>query len=429
MDPSHQSLATPLNRPMVFHVDWYVDGVTAIPDVTLRIGNGRVVETILGRTSDAVDLGRVILIPGLVNAHTHLEFSLLTEPIPTTQRFTDWIRSVVRYRQSHPGSTPQAIAAGWNESLQAGTTLVGEIATVGWSLADYLQAELGGVLFQELLGLSDERVANQRELALAMTTNPWTASSCEGPSSSHLIAGLSPHAPYSVHPSLLVTAVQLASNHSLPIAMHLAETSAEIELLNQGAGEFRELLTGFGIWREGLFGGQRPLDYLKQLAGAGRVLVIHGNYLDDEELAFLAANRQFTLVYCPRTHAAFGHPTHPWRRLLELGGNVAIGTDSRASNPNLSLFAELQFLAGNHPEISPLELLKLGSTSGRRALLGEHAQTPTADFSADFSLVKWGANVDSDPTRNLFASANQIVGTMIRGQWRFLSAEIRENLV
>ena len=113
-------------------------------------------------------------------------------------------------------------------------------------------------------------------------------------------------------------------------------------------------------------------------------------------------------------HAAFGHTDHPWRRLLELGGSVAIGTDSRASNPDLSLFAELQFLAKLHPDVSHLELLKLGSTMGRRALLGDGIDRSLADFA----VVQWGDGVAPDPDRSLFADGNRIVGTMIGGEWQ-----------
>ena len=402
-----------------YHVAWYVDVESVRHDVTVRIGGGRLLEIVSGCSADAVELGHVALIPGLVNAHTHLEFSLLPEPIPATGRFTDWIRRVVAYRREHGDVTSLAIRAGVAESLRSGTTLIGDIATTGWASSDYRAAGFSGVVFQELLGLGDERVASQCELARSIAAHPMPSQTAlaEMP----VQFGLSPHAPYSVHPDIFRAAVEAASEFSRPVAMHLAETPAELELLADGTGEFRELLTEFGIWREGLFGGQTPLDYLKRLAtspstaASPRVLVVHGNYLDDGELQYLAAHPQMTLVYCPRTHAAFGHVEHPWRRLLELGGSVALGTDSRASNPDLSLFAELQFLAARHPDVSHIELLKLGSHAGRVALLGDAADCDRADFC----VVEWDAKWSPDPVHNLFAAGNQIVGTMIAGDWCF----------
>ena len=172
--------------------------------------------------------------------------------------------------------------------------------------------------------------------------------------------------------------------------MHLAETRAELELLADGTGEFRELLTDFGIWRDDRSQfGQRPMDYLEILSQAPRSLIIHGNFLVEVELKYLASRPQMTLVYCPRTHAAFGHSEHPWRRLRELGGRVAIGTDSRASNPDLSLFAELQLVAANNPDLSHVELLQLGSSAGREALgIGK----PNV---ADFTLIRLKSNCNN----------------------------------
>ncbi|MBS0202832.1 MAG: amidohydrolase family protein [Planctomycetes bacterium] len=383
-----------------YHVEWYIDGEQPQNNVTVWIDSGRIVGVDAGCSTGAIKLGRVALIPGLVNAHTHLEFSLLQEPIPTAGRFTDWIRAVVTYRREHPDIAARAIRHGIQQCWRSGTTLIGEIATTGWTADDYLSNSFAGIVYQEVLGLGEERTAAQCELAQTIAA--------EFPP----MFGLSPHAPYSVHPDLLRASIELTKEHSRPIAMHLAETPAEIELLAHRKGEFREMLTEFGIWRDGLFA-PKPLNYLRRLAEAPRALVVHGNYLDDTELNFLADNRQMTLVYCPRTHAAFGHERHPWRKLLDLGGNVAIGTDSRASNPDLSLFAELQFLASRHPDVSHLELLWLGSTAGRMALLGEGADRAAADLC----VVSFAVPSAKDPCRALFVPGNRVIGTMLGGAW------------
>lgn len=403
---------TETDKPQGYHVAWYVNGQTVQRDVTVWIAEGRLQGTEAGCATDAIELGRVALIPGLVNSHTHLEFSLLPQPIPTAGPFTDWIRSVVSYRREHPTETGRAIRQGVAEAIRSGTTLIGDIATTGWVGADYQAAGFQGVVFQELLGLGDERVAQQCDLARAIVDEP--------PPAGQIQYGLSPHAPYSVHPRLLDAAVDIAGKACRPVAMHLAETPAEMELLTHGTGEFYEMLTSFGIWRDGLFGGKRVADYPRRLAECPRALVVHGNYLEQQDLEFLAANPQMTLVYCPRTHAAFGHRDHPWRRLLALGGAVAIGTDSRASNPDLSLFAELQFLAAQHPDMSHLDLLTLGSQAGRRALLGETAPRGQADFC----VVAGDEFTDLDPARSLFAAGNRVIGTMIKGDWRYADGRL-----
>ncbi len=191
-----------------------------------------------------------------------------------------------------------------------------------------------------------------------------------GPSSLASRAGLSPHAPYSVHPLLLTKLVGLGAAANVPVAMHLAESREELELLARGSGPFRELLDGLGVWSPEVFGGgRRPLDYLKRLAGAPRVLVIHGNYLDAEEIDYLAARAATSsVVYCPRTHAFFAHERYPLAGMLAREVNVALGTDSRASNPDLSLLAEMRFCAASHSDVPAAAILEMATIRGARAL-------------------------------------------------------------
>lgn len=384
-----------------YHVEWFVRQ-TAQSDVTVHIGGGNLLGVEPGRTSHATELGSVALIEGLVNAHTHLEFSRLTSPIQPPGRFTDWIRAVIQHRSQFPDDVGTSIQSGIHESLQSGTTLIGEIATRGWNKADYADPNFRGVIFQELLGLSPDRVADQCELANSHALA----------SNGRVEMGLSPHAPYSTHLDLVRHAVKRASEQGCGVAMHLAESTGELELMSRGTGEFREFLQSLGLWRDDRqqFGGS-PLDYLQILAEAPRALVVHGNYLTEHELAFIALQPQMTLVYCPRTHAVFGHAPHPWRRAVELGINVALGTDSRASNPDLSLFSELQFLATRHPELSHLEILKFGSSNGRHALGFD-----TSD-RADLTLVRMSEAARRDHLPELFHPDNKVCGTMIGGCW------------
>ena len=393
-----------------YHVDWFVTREIH-SDVTIRIRNGQLLSIEQGCSKDAVELCRVALVSGLVNAHTHLEFSDLTKPIPTMGRFTDWIRAVVAHRRANPGQIGRAIEFGLRESIAAGTTALGEIATVQWSSTDYSKVAMRGVVFQEILGLTLERVALQKEVARSHaigTTPPF-------------VNGISPHAPYSTHLELVHEAVALARQTGCPLAMHVAETSAELEFLESRTGEFREMLTEFGIWNDDPTRfGCTAMDYLQILAESPRSLIIHGNYLTEVELQFLASNPNMTLVYCPRTHAAFGHSEHPWRHARELGIRIALGTDSRASNPDLSLFAELQFLAKTYPDISHLELLELGSTNGRQALGIEDSTV------ADFTLIRANELPLSNPTSELFSPFNTVAGTMIRGDWVWQDAQLQE---
>src|SRR5262249_30721246 len=146
-----------------------------------------------------------------------------------------------------------------------------------------------------------------------------------------------------------------ARERDLPMAMHVAESRAELQLLRDGTGPFQELLEERSMWDpEAIPRGSKPLDYLQMLSEAPRSLAIHGNYLDDEELQFLGLHRdRMSLVFCPRTHAYFFHPPYPLGRAIAAGVRVALGTDSRASNPDLSLLAELRHVMQSHPWIDP----------------------------------------------------------------------------
>lgn len=379
----------------------------------LIVRDDRILSVLPRWSGPAVDLGDVALIPGLVNCHTHLEFSLLREPLGPPRPFAAWIERVVRYRQEAAEHVSAAIRAGLGEAVSSGTTVLGDIATEGWTWDDYLAGSPLPTLavFQEFLGLTHQRVALQEELSerfLAPIELP-----------PYWIRGFSPHAPYSVHPALLDTIVKYGVEHpEHPVTVHLAETEAERELLAHDRGELRELLEAFHIWSPGLFGGRRPLDWLQQLADLPRALVVHGTHLDSHELRFLAQNPHLTLVYCPRTHAAAESKPHPWYDVLEMGGSVAIATDSRATNPDLSLWRELQFLADRTPRVPHHSILRLGTLAGARALgmLESHGSLIPGK-QADLAVVELADPAFDDPVHDILAPGNRIVGTMIGGKW------------
>jgi cytosine/adenosine deaminase-related metal-dependent hydrolase len=152
--------------------------------------------------------------------------------------------------------------------------------------------------------------------------------------------------------------------------MHLAESREELELLATHGGRMVEVLQSLGAWHpEAIPVGLRPRDYLQWLATAHRSLVIHGNYLATEEIQFLGGHRErMSVIYCPRTHAYFGHEPYPLERMLAAGVRVAVGTDSRASNPDLRLMEELRQIARRHPSVSPDVIWRMGTLSGAEAL-------------------------------------------------------------
>ena len=240
---------------------------------------------------------------------------------------------------------------------------------------------------------------------------------------------MSPHAPYTVHPELLARAVELSAEHAIPLAMHLAESREEIDFLRDGRGPFRELLESRGGWDPAARPlGARPLDELRLLARAHRTLVIHGNYLDDEEIDFLGRQRQMAVVYCPRTHAWFGHARYPLEKLLAAGAIVALGTDSRASSPDLSLLAEMRHVAREFPAISRATILELGTLGSARAL-GVDSQVGTLEPGkwANLAVIGLPEDAVADAHELLLDTAGAVVGTWVHGkrvdEWEMTKSE------
>ncbi|HEV3342757.1 MAG TPA: amidohydrolase family protein [Pirellulales bacterium] len=329
------------------------------------------------------DLGNVAILPGLINVHTHLEFSGLTAPLGAPgMLLPDWIRLVVAYRRQLPVSCQSAaIKRGAEECRTTASVAIGEIATT--DLDDSIASALpDATAFREIIGLKrelvGERVAAARRHLSCTASRPHPNPLPEGegtatalPPGRSIRLGVSPHAPYSVHPGLFDRLIELANEFHAPVAFHLAETLEELDLLASGGGPFRRLLIELGAWDEtAIPRGTRPIDYLRRLADRGvQSLVIHGNYLDDKEIRFVGAHAGcLTVVYCPRTHAYFGHAPHPLPRLLAAGANVALGTDSRASNPDLNLLEEIRFVARQFAELPPATALELGTLRAARAL-------------------------------------------------------------
>ncbi|MEZ6113341.1 MAG: amidohydrolase family protein [Pirellulaceae bacterium] len=245
----------------------------------LTVRDGFIVEIAADSDEPVTDLGDVAILPALINAHTHLEFSDLAEPLGTAREpLPTWIRRVVAHRRSQPADEPQQLrsreqahAAGLSESAAAGVAAVGEIATPGWPEPPYREAAIGGVVFLELLGLAEERLEPLLQLAREhLQRHPSQAADCPPqPAWPRWLPGLSPHAPYTVHPRLLAEACQLAAARQVPVAMHLAESREELELLANGRGAMRELLESLGAWRDQVIpAGTRIIDYLRPLATA-----------------------------------------------------------------------------------------------------------------------------------------------------------------
>ena len=392
----------------------YVFPVAAdpIPDGVVTIRGDRILAVGKQPLGDRPeDLGNVAVVPGLVNAHTHLEFSDLAGPLGEPGiDFVEWIRLIIENFRHRDGSSPEALRRGLEESVRVGTTTLGEIAQPGRCLEPFDAVPTDTTVFLELIAPTADRVAPLLELA------PRHAGS-RSPSG-RWRPGLSPHAPYSVLPDLLRRAVALSAESHVPIAFHLAESRAEIDLIRRGTGPFRDGFEELGTCHPDSFvPGGRPLDYLRVLSEAHRALVIHGNYLDDEEIAFLADHaRQMAVVYCPRTHAYFRHDPYPLEKMLAAGAVVALGTDSRASSPDLSVLAEMRAVVQKHPSVTHDAVLQLGTIHGAQAL-GQASEVGSLEPGkfANLAVVALPEQDTADPFELIFNSDRPVVATWYRG--------------
>lgn len=332
----------------------------------IRMHGDEIIE--VGRSappSDAEDLGDVVLLPGLVNSHTHLEFSDLDQPIGQPGvALSDWIGQVVAARLDRsPHAQASAIARGIDESAWANVRLVGDIATPP---CDYgvLQTDAPEIVsFAEVIGLSSERSGLRYEAAVKHMESIQAAA-------------ISPHAPYSTTRQAIQRCIETSIITNRPLAMHVAESSAERELLTRGTGPFADALRSMGVWQDGLFpwGGinlnDGPIvDLIGSLGRCPSALLVHGNDLADDEIAILKQHPRVTVVYCPRTHAFFGYDEHPVAKLIAAGVPVALGTDSRASNPDLNVFGEVQWLLNHRPDLDPAAVIAMATMRGADALM------------------------------------------------------------
>lgn len=383
---------------------------------TLEIEQGRIAAVHDRGQSAVTDLGQVAVLPGLINPHTHLEFSDLDQPLAVRGSFTDWIRATVSQRHGTLTAQP-AIHDGLSQLLRGGCTACGEIATSDASVQVMRAHGAQGVVYRELIGLSADGQEQQFDLAKRHLA---TRDVGDG-----LRLGISPHAPYSVHPDLYTRLIDLASTAQAPVAVHLAETRAELELLSSGRGPFESLLKDLGVWRDGLFGtGARIIDYLRPLDTVARGLVIHGNYLAAEDIEFLATRPHVSVVYCPRTHAYFGHTEHAWLAMRRRGVNVLLGTDGRGSNPDLNLWQELQFVANRDPCLHPQQVLSMATRDAARALqMDDRLGTLAVGKQADLTVVSLPGD-STDPYADLLRPQNRVVAVMRGGRWMWSECDV-----
>lgn len=325
-----------------------------------------------------VELGDTVLTPGLVNAHTHLDLTVLRGLLDGLP-FFEWIRGVVACReQLTPGELLDSARAGIIEGLSRGVTTFGDTAPVDAPFEAMRELGVRGIAYQEVFGPdpagAPDALAFLRERVTRLRARQTPL----------VQVGVSPHAPYSVSDALFADAASLARGLGLPLATHVAESAAESEYVVAGRGPFAELLRARGIAVTPR--ARTPVALLQHTGVLGPgALLIHCVRCDDADLAAIAGTGS-AVATCPMSNRYFAHGSAPVAALRRAGIPVGVGSDSMASNDRMDILAEADEALAGAGNADAGDRWALATRDGARALgLGDTVGTLEAGKAADLA--------------------------------------------
>jgi cytosine/adenosine deaminase-related metal-dependent hydrolase len=289
--------------------------------------------------------------------------------------------------------------------------LVAEISAGGFSRQALLPERIRKTVFEEAVALAPERAAESvAEVERRLQ---------ESEPDSLTTPGVSPHAPYSVSPKLYRDLAALARHRGILLTTHVAETREELEFLEAGTGPFAGFLGSLGALPAGWAPPKLdPVPYLEVLGVLEQSpLLVHCNYLDVHSIAVIQRTRS-SIAFCPRSHAYFGHENHPVRQCLDLGINVALGTDSLVSNASLSMLDEMRFLCRSRKDLKCEEIFRMATLNGATAMnLGRVLGRIRRGYWADLTVLRLPEEAGG---RNLLAQilegAGECIATIVKGE-------------
>ena len=317
-----------------------------------------------------VDLGERALLPGLVNAHTHLELTHHAGHVPDQLPLIEWIYPLVSYSRTRtPEDFERAVGAGVENLRASGTVAVGEICTFGQSARPLVESGLHGVVYYELLSPDPAR-ADELLRKGQQQIERWRR---EYPQS-RIRFGLAPHTPYTVSAELLGAVADWCRAEDVPLTIHAAESPAETQFLRDATGPIADLLypgAGWPIHPERA-PGVSPIAWLDQLGVLmARPLLAHGVQVDADDVARIA-QAGAAVAHCPHSNIQLQCGRMPWELYYAAGVRLALGTDSLASSPSLAVWDEAVYAETLHgaagEPLAPAELLRLATLGGADAL-------------------------------------------------------------
>jgi len=321
-----------------------------------------------------VELPDCVVIPGLINAHTHLDLTAIGPvAIPsgetTDERFGGWLAAVRAARLTEPRDVRASVTAGVTLARRGGTAFVADIA--GGRPDDVIEtlraSAMAGMAFAEVFGLGSRQAAAMESVTAMMNRL--------SPEEGGFRVGLQPHALYSAGPALFRHCAAESARLGYPMATHLGESEGERLFARDAAGPLADRLQAMGVWNAGIRPwGDDPIPAVLREAGAARLLAVHVNDVTPGEIELLA-ERGTVVVYCPRASAFFGHREppgrpHAWRAMREAGVPVALGTDGMVCldrDDRISVLDEMSVLMACD-DATMSELLPMATVHGAAAL-------------------------------------------------------------
>ena len=349
---------------------------------------------------DDCDFGDAAILPGLVNTHTHLELTAMRGTLDGLA-FPDWIARLRASREEVLDAQSMLDSARWGlvEGLRAGITTFADTCSSGVAIQAMSEAGVRGIMYQEVFGPDAERceamISALRERLQSLRTHE----------SALVRLGISPHAPYTVSDALYVAAARLADGEEMPVAVHVAESEAESQLVIEGCGAFADSLRSRGIAVAAR--ARSPVAVLDAAGILGaRTLLIHCVRVDEHDVEMIARSRS-TVAHCPVSNARMGHGTAPVIKLLEADVRVGLGSDSVVSSPSMDILDEARTtvllqaaLSGRSDALSAAQALELATIGGARALslaarIGSLEEGKDADLAV-FSLDETAAAISPE---------------------------------
>jgi cytosine/adenosine deaminase-related metal-dependent hydrolase len=364
-----------------------------------------------------VDLGEVILLPGLVNPHCHLDYTDMAGELSPPKTFVDWIAAIMATRSGWGYSDyARSWLNGAHQLLKSGVTTVGDTESMPDLLPEVWDATpLRVFSFLEMTGIKSRRLPKDilREAVEKIESLPHPRNR----------VGISPHAPYSTLPELLERSARLAQKRKWRVSVHVAESQQEFDMFHNAKGGMHEWMKRNGRDVSDCGHGS-PVAHLARSKLLGEnVLAIHVNCLARGDATLLGKNKT-SVVHCPRSHDYFKHPPFQRARLTSAGVNVCLGTDSMATvrksgrhRPVLDMFAEMRVFSDKDKSVSPAGILQMATVNGARALgldgkVGEISRGAYADLIA----LPYNGKTKDIPEA-ILQHAGTVAASMIEGRW------------